>query len=483
MDHLHQIFITKNGVLCSEVQKNFRELCHASDAAQSYVATEDIPLPTSLQEAHADAFPFFLNSRQFWLIIDGSLPKPNFFERNADGSLSRKITGWGIEDGPMTFIPDLGDESEEEEDEEDAQEHLEELHAPAPSDGRRLDPRKEVTNDLFVYELWPKMKKSIKKKSVDFHPSLVWMEFNSFIIGSAEALNTPRGYLSLEEYEKLGNKRAPNFRGDRHIIYDMFLRYLHLKQQKSLFDIGDLVFHLYNRMKEHTGEEWVIHQIFVDETQDFTQAELCLLIRCCQSPNHMFLTGDTAQGIMRGVSFRFEDLKSLFYYARESMKALGKTSAVEVPRRLYQLTHNYRSHAGNLRLASSIVDLMVAFFPESFDRLQRDQGLFEGPKPVLLESCSFSDLALLLRGSKRKTSQIEFGAHQAILVVNDAARDDLPVELSLGLVLTIFESKGLEFDDVLVYNFFKYSQVKCYCSVKTNMGTPFVRGCLFCFKR
>ena len=103
---------------------------------------------------------------------------------------------------------------------------------------------------------------------------------------------------------------------------------------------------------------------------------------------------------------------------------------------------------------------MVRFFPDSFDRLEPDQGLFAGPRPVLLELYSFSDLAVLLSGSRRETSSpIEFGAHQAILVANDAARDRLPQELSTALVLTIFESKGLEFDDILIYNFFKDSQV------------------------
>ena len=76
-----------------------------------------------------------------------------------------------------------------------------------------------------------------------------------------------------------------------------------------------------------------------------------------------------------------------------------------------------------------------------------------------------SDLAVLLRGNKRKTSHIEFGAHQAILVVNDAARESIPEELNLGLILTIYEAKGLEFDDILLYNFFKDSQVsKNTCS-------------------
>ena len=54
---------------------------------------------------------------------------------------------------------------------------------------------------------------------------------------------------------------------------------------------------------------------------------------------------------------------------------------------------------------------------------------------------------------------------QAILVVNDAARDALPEELKFAIVLTIFESKGLEFDDILLYNFFKDSQVSSISSL------------------
>jgi hypothetical protein len=48
---------------------------------------------------------------------------------------------------------------------------------------------------------------------------------------------------------------------------------------------------------------------------------------------------------------------------------------------------------------------------------------------------------------------------KVILVVSEEARNSLPEELSVGLVLTIYEAKGLEFDDVLLYNFFTDSQV------------------------
>ena len=65
-------------------------------------------------------------------------------------------------------------------------------------------------------------------------------------------------------------------------------------------------------------QPWILHEIYVDETQDFTQAELALLMCVCNNPNKMFLAGDTAQAIMRGISFRFQDLSSLFYYALKS---------------------------------------------------------------------------------------------------------------------------------------------------------------------
>lgn len=71
----------------------------------------------------------------------------------------------------------------------------------------------------------------------------------------------------------------------------------------------------------------------------------------------------------------------------------------------------------------------------------------------------WSNLAVLLKRKGKSTSRIEFGAHQAVLVANDRARDNLPDELQHGIVLTIYEAKGLEFDDVLLYNFFQASQV------------------------
>ena len=453
LEHLHQAFITKNAVLCKEVQKNFIELSQACFSTRSDIGYQHSSSVFRFDQLEEQAWPLFICSRDWLLMLDASLPGEPFFGRNEDGKLERNISGWGEEDNNLQEIPvQFSDDEDEDEEENESM--------PTATDGEQKaegeqDLRREVTYQVFKNELWRKM---TKKKKVDYHPSLVWTEIISFIKGSVEALHSEERYITLEEYQTIGNKRAPSFTADRETIYELFLAYERIKRSQGMFDEADVVHHIYHRLEHHVPV-WSIHEIYVDETQDFTQAELSIIIRSCRNPNRLFFTGDTAQSIMRGIAFRFSDLRSLFYYMKESVKSVGQESEVVVPDRVYELTHNYRSHAGILNLASTVTDLLSYFFPESLDKLARDQGLFEGPKPVLLESCSFSDLAVILRGHKRKTSPIEFGAHQVILVASDEIRDSLPEELSLALVMTIYEAKGLEFDDVLIYNFFKDSQV------------------------
>ena len=466
-EHLHQLFVTKNGVLCQEIQKNFNALSQACPFVK-HVTNPDIAAPVKLQDVDdsSEAWPLFLNARDLYVILDASLPEPRFFPRNEDGSLESRVQDWGEEDNQLSTIPVMDEDEDAEDDTDEEEDEDLDIDEPTFEQERSMI---LVSYSIFENRLWPKMCK--KKKHVNFHPSLVWMEIRSFIKGSYEALHTTSGHLSLEDYQRIGLKRASNFKENgREAIYKLFISYERIRKSSNMFDENDLVFHLYHRLRQCRVPVWSIHKLYVDETQDFTQAELMLLIRCCRDPNGIFLTGDTAQSVMRGISFRFEDLKSLFYYVNENYKAVGAQAEVVVPE-LKQLIYNYRSHSGILNLASSVVSILQEYFPESFDKLDKDQGQLDGPKPVLLESCSESDLAIILRGNKRKTTTIEFGAHQAILVASNEARESLHEDLSHALVLTIYEAKGLEFDDVLVYNFFKDSQVRL-------SQTPVVHFCL-----
>uniref|UniRef100_A0A8C0ZF75 Tetratricopeptide repeat and ankyrin repeat containing 1 n=1 Tax=Cyanistes caeruleus TaxID=156563 RepID=A0A8C0ZF75_CYACU len=443
LEHLHQIFVTKNPVLCREVQKNFIELSKSSKVTSHFKPLD--PNIHRLQDIKDENFPLFVTSKQLLLLLDASMPDP-FFPRNEDGSLKRVIVGWSPQEDLV--VPNWQDEDEE--GNLDA-EHGDDGGA-ADACSKESDPWTFVTFSVFANEIWPKM---IKGKSL-YNPALVWKEIKSFLKGSFEALSCFGGKLTEEQYKKLGRKRSPNFTEDRSEIYRLFCLYQQIRSQRGYFDEEDLLYNLSQRLSKLRELPWSIHEFYGDEIQDFTQAELALLMKCINDPNAMFLTGDTAQSIMKGVAFRFSDLRSLFHYASKS--SVNKKQRVRKPKRIYQLYQNYRSHSGILRLASGVVDLLQHYFPESFDRLPQDRGLFDGPKPTVLESCSVSDLAILLRGNKRKTQPIEFGAHQVVLVANETAKEKIPEELSLALVLTIYEAKGLEFDDVLLYNFFTDSE-------------------------
>ena len=312
----------------------------------------------------------------------------------------------------------------------------------------------KVTADHFINTIWQKIRKG---KNLD--PQLVWMEIKSFIKGFK-----PSGRLSLREYVKLSSRVAPNFAEpqERESIYEIYKQYMrHCGTQKrfncpQLYDDCDLVSHLHQKLlnlKSYASStDWLYDSLYVDEVQDFTQCEILLLIQSCKTTMHsIFLTGDTAQTVMRDVSFRFKDLKTSFFE-----EVMGKAPEI------HDLTINYRSHSGILNLARHVLTLLEKHFPDSVDRVPSDNGMFPGPTPKFIKPCDLKTLKLIIAANVRDTttSDHSFGAHQAIIVRTDNDVDKVPFDKDDIQILSIYEAKGLEYDDVLLYNFFSgYAEV------------------------
>ena len=470
-EHIRQLMVTKNEVLVSEIKNNFRELCQGNFPETETVENHQY---SKIEEIPPERYPLFITTKDLLILLDGSLDGDTFFRREENNQMADNIVGWGRN---KTHFSTLHVLEEDDMDDDDYDDGISDNEIDVEYDGeqgvvneahpnqrketeacKKRRPTKEVTYEVFAYEIWPSISKISKNQNC--HASLVWMEIKSFIKGSAEAFLNESGFLTKDQYVQIGKKRAPNFNGDREVIYSLFLAYRKKMSSLNYFDEMDVCFNVFKRLRGQPYPIWGFHEIYVDETQDFTQSELLLLLKCSLNPNAMFFTGDTAQSIMKGVAFRFCDLQSLFVAAKQEFERNEVMSPVMVPKQVHQLTHNYRSHSGILQLASSVVKLLEIFFPDSFDRLKPDVGLFEGPKPVILNADDFEQLALLLQGTKRKTtSSIDFGAHQAVLVQSEESKRLLPLELRHGIVLSIYEAKGLEFDDVLLFNFFKDSPV------------------------
>jgi superfamily I DNA/RNA helicase len=159
-----------------------------------------------------------------------------------------------------------------------------------------------------------------------------------------------------------------------HTITDLCLSLSALGTQ------GDLILNLYRRLCKFGRPAGVaLHQIVADEVQDFTQAEIQLLICMAENPNNLILAGDTAQNINRGVGFRFTDIKTLFRQAEINLQQLRCEQKNDSMQRIQdplwrELRFNYRSHSGILNVASAVCELLYHFFKGSLDRLPADTG-------------------------------------------------------------------------------------------------------------
>lgn len=275
-----------------------------------------------------------------------------------------------------------------------------------------------------------------------------------------------------------------------------------MKMLYNDYDVGDMVIHLHKELEQGGFLGQPLQYVYVDEVQDLTQAQIALLKYICPNVLDGFMfAGDTAQTILRGVGFRFEDIRNLFY-----LEFLGKRDCSGLENRgkvvsgsastrspdIHYLTRNFRTHVGILKLANSVVQHIYQFFPESIDKLDPETSLIQGETPLFLQLEGSHDLVTALFNRDRLVETgYEFGAEQAILVRDESTKTSILTSLARlnksCLVPTLEECKGLEFQvsvfrvldavftlslasttllttfnllqDVLIYNFFADSKL------------------------
>jgi len=133
-------------------------------------------------------------------------------------------------------------------------------------------------------------------------------------------------------------------------------------------------------------------------------------------------------------------------------------SVGEVPP-IHYLTHNHRSSRGILDLANSIIDVLVHLFPDKIDKLAREVSTVDVHiPPVFITKVRVEEALDIILGvsanppGQQQAPLLEFGAKQAVLVWSDSMRARIKQRFPLSIVMTIHDSKGLEFQDVLIMN-------------------------------
>ncbi|RIA97760.1 P-loop containing nucleoside triphosphate hydrolase protein [Glomus cerebriforme] len=329
-----------------------------------------------------------------------------------------------------------------------------------------------VDYNRFQKKYWPSLNDRCRQK---FDCVLVYSEF-SIIKGS----NPEVDYLSREDYRNISIKKYPAFTYNRDLIYDLFLQYEKMKARNDDYDSMDRTLAISHCAKKKTLGGLHIHEVYIDECQDNHIVDIALILKVFELANSIFLAGDIAQCIARGSSFRFQDLRALMYKWELTRTPTNHRSVLK-PKK-FELNFNYRSHNGILRLANSVVKLIRDFFPNSIDPLSPEHSEVDGPQPIIFDGFQEKHFSSFFVGNKeneqnehsftysicmdtkcrkqttlsqKQSSFIEFGADQVIIVRDDETKLYVMKLIGkAGLVMTVFEAKGMEFNDVLLYNFF-----------------------------
>ncbi|KAM5566524.1 hypothetical protein ABKV19_014932 [Rosa sericea] len=437
---LRQIFVTVSPKLCIAVKQHVSNLksfasgvsCHSAefgsigqDDCDDTIA-EFRDLPNSFLDIPSKCYPLFITFHKFLMMLDGSLSN-SYFERFLD---NLKLPRSPLQSSRSTLL-------------------------------KSFMRTKEVSYERFCSSYWPHFNMKLTKR---LDALRVFTEIISHIKGGHRALEAGDGKLSQSDYVKMSECRASNLcQKEREIIYDIFQAYEKMKTRNGEYDIADFVIDIHRRLQreKYKGDE--INFVYIDEVQDLTMSQIMLFKHICSNVEEGFVfSGDTAQTISKGIDFRFQDIRHLFYKKfvldSRSNEHNQRNDKAEISK-IFHLSQNFRTHDGVLRLSQSIIDLLCHFFPESIDSLNPETSPIHGKAPVLLQSRENEDMIVKLFGSSA-TNFVGFGAEQVILVRDVSVQKEISNSVGKqARVLTVVECKGLEFQDVLLYKYFGSSPI------------------------
>ncbi|KAF9509961.1 hypothetical protein BS47DRAFT_108769 [Hydnum rufescens UP504] len=447
-----QVFLTQSHVLAQRVQEYYEQLARAAELSHGTGHEDGHPGPVEQDLLHLDEeaddrsdlpkcfsnladkhFPLFVTFDQVRRMLENDLNLSFSKHRTA---LRRQATRKMITEGGGISTLGINDHVNDD--------------AEATASMVTVGRDNYVTFESFHRNYWPHIDQRLTK---GLDPSLVYSEIMGVISGHEDTTKTEDGFLDRASYVSLSARAHSQFSTQRHRVYDIFEKYRKMKHGYGEYDSPDRTHAILRKLQQ--GISAKIDFLYVDEVQDLLTVDTKLLRELCANPRGLFWGGDTAQTISVGSSFRFEDLKALIWREERNDPLVKKGVREAVPSEVFELLVNYRSHGGIVDCAASLINLISSLFPYSIDKLQKECAVVSGPKPRIFRSdlvhfeeflCDVGD------------TRMDFGARQVIIVRDDGAREELRRQLGdAGLILTLIESKGLEFDDVLLHDFFRSS--------------------------
>ena len=255
----------------------------------------------------------------------------------------------------------------------------------------------------------------------------VFEEFRGVLTGSI--IDKP--FLSREDYLNLGVKRSIFLEEERPAVYELFEKYLQFLKDDSLYDSNIVSYH--NSHYLEPRYDFVI----VDEVQDLTNIQLYLILKALRNADDFILCGDSNQ-IVHPNFFSWANIKSLFYQ-QDDLKTSDQLMRV--------LNTNYRNAPELTDVANRILKIKNLRFG-SIDKeshyLITSNAHNKGEVLLLKDEANIREEL----NSKTKTSTLF-----AVIVMNDDQKIHARQYFNTPLIFTIQEAKGLEYENIVLYNF------------------------------
>ncbi|MDD5273570.1 MAG: UvrD-helicase domain-containing protein, partial [Methylovulum sp.] len=259
-------------------------------------------------------------------------------------------------------------------------------------------------------------------------------EFRGVITGPA----TDKSWLSREDYLNLGVKESIFLAEERVVVYDVFEKYLDFLQGQQLYD-SNIVSHHY---LQHIQPRYDF--VIVDEVQDLTNIQLYLIMKSLRQASDFILCGDSNQ-IVHPNFFSWSKVKSLFY-RQEDLQASDGLIRI--------LNTNYRNSPQVTDIANKILKIKNQRFG-SIDKeshyLVESNGHNQGEVLFLQDIASIREEL----DSKTRASTLF-----AVIVMTVGQKPAAQAHFGTPLVFTIQEAKGLEYENIILYNFLSQEEAR-----------------------
>ncbi len=249
-------------------------------------------------------------------------------------------------------------------------------------------------------------------------------------------LAAPEGVLTREAYLGLGVRQSIFLEERREQLYDLFERYRRWLADSGLYDAGLLTQDYADRVQPS------VDAMVIDEVQDFTAAQVALLLRALREPQAYLLCGDSNQ-VVHPNFFAWSRLTSLLQgrHVGADCRAGAREPAISV------LHANYRSGTEPTRIANALLRIKQRRFG-SID--QESNYLVEAVGDIAGSVVLLADDAAPVRQLNERTRG---SVNVAVLVLRDEDKEEARRTFATPLVFSAQEAKGLEYDSVILHRF------------------------------